>query len=232
MNPFHEWTLARGVQLTPAQRHTLRHTFKAVVQPADVPDGFYDVRPESTIGAANVDGATMIVRPKITIDRIMFLLGYTADPQVWQDGDTDLAGKPDLVTAMATVYARLATRALERGLLAGYRAAAGDLYAVRGRVDLATQLRRRPGLELPLAAIWQEYDEDVVENQLLLAAARLFRHLPIAAPTTRRMLHGISVACGTSRPSIFGRRPCRKSSGLGSMRTIGPPSNSHACSCG
>lgn len=51
---------------------------------------------------------------------LVFLLGYAQDPRAWRDDPADLDDQPDLWPAMAQVFARLADKALERGLLQGY----------------------------------------------------------------------------------------------------------------
>jgi 5-methylcytosine-specific restriction enzyme subunit McrC len=62
----------------------------------------------------------------------------------------------------------------------------------RGRIDLATQLRRRPGLDAPIAVAYQQHDENIVENQLLLAATRLLQPWPIRDRRTRAALRRIA----------------------------------------
>jgi 5-methylcytosine-specific restriction enzyme subunit McrC len=137
------------------------------------------------------DGTQIVVTPKIGVDRVLFLLGYVSDPAGWRDELVELADVSDVVAGIASLYARLCVRALHRGLLKGYRSVDADLPTVRGRIDIAEQLRRRPGLDLPLAVRYAEHDEDVIENRLLLAAAQLFRGLPVRGSGTRRSLHRV-----------------------------------------
>jgi 5-methylcytosine-specific restriction enzyme subunit McrC len=67
---------------------------------------------------------------------------------------------------------------------------------VRGRIDLARQLRLRPGLDIPLAVRYAEYDADILENQLLLAAGILLHGLPTrdtgASRRLRRIVTGLA----------------------------------------
>jgi 5-methylcytosine-specific restriction enzyme subunit McrC len=167
-------------------------TFGAAVRPSPGLDGHFDVTPAETVGAAMVGDTVVVIRPKIRIERLLFLLEYTADPTSWRDGQATLGSAPDLVTGMASVFARLATQALDQGLLSGYHSTSDDSYTVRGRVDLATQLRRRPAVDLPIAVSYQEYDENILENQLLLAAVRLLRPLPIRDTASRGLLRRIA----------------------------------------
>ena len=201
-----EWTLTPSLTLTGPQRDTLRNVLKATVQPTFGSNDRYDVRPGNTVGAVTVDGTTFIVEPKIPISRVLFMLGYAADSTAWRPEDANLGAATDLVSAVIGLFTNLCDRALGRGLLNGYHSVEADLYTVRGRVDLAEQLRRRPGLDLPLAVRYERHDEDITENRLLLAAALLLRGLPIRAPATRRSMHRVlealqNVTAQTYRPN-------------------------------
>jgi 5-methylcytosine-specific restriction enzyme subunit McrC len=61
---------------------------------------------------------------------------------------------------------------------------------LRGRVRVGEQLARG-GLPLPVRVVRDEYDLDVVENQMLLCAARLLSQLPLVAPRVRPRLRRI-----------------------------------------
>lgn len=184
---LHEWTTAPGLALTTRQRDAVRDVFGAVVQPTAGTDGAYDVTPAGTVGAVRIAGVTVVVRPKIPISRILFLLGYSADP-AFRPNDADMGDEPDLLEGAARLLATLAERALRHGVLRGYRTVAADLHTVRGRIDLAEQLRRRPGQILPLAVQYQEHEEDILENRLLVAAVHALRRAGTRHPDVRRSL--------------------------------------------
>lgn len=184
-----EWITSPALRLTGAQREALRTVLRATVQPSSQSDDCYDVTPGNVVGSAQVDGLTMLVEPKIPISRVLFLLGYSADTRAWLEGQATLGAEHDLVSGVVDLFATMAERALRRGLLMGYHQVEADLHTVRGRIDLAEQLRRRPGLDLPLAVRYDEHDEDITENRLLLAAAKLLGQLPLRGHRTRRSLH-------------------------------------------
>ena len=184
-----EWQTSVNLTLDGRERDALRSLLGVTVQPTPGTADRYDVTPGNKIGAVLTGETTLLVQPKLPIHQVLFLLGYAADPQGWRDGNATLTDAPDLVTGVAALYARVCDRALARGLLHGYHSVETDLTTVRGRIDLARQLRRRPGVDVPLAVRFQDYDEDIAENQLLLAAASTLRTLPIRSPSARRSLH-------------------------------------------
>lgn len=189
-----EWSTTSNLALTPRQRDTLRQTFGALVQPTAGSTDTFEVTPGNTVGAVRVGDAMVLVEPKIPISRVLFLLGYATDPSGFGPGDADLGVADDIVSGVSRLFTTLARKATQRGLLSGYRNEEKSLHTVRGRIDLAEQLRRRPGVDLPLALRFQEYDEDILENQLLLAATEILRRLPQRDGVARAELHRLNDA--------------------------------------
>lgn len=63
------------------------------------------------IGAVHVGGTDVVVRPKVGIARLLFLLGYAADPG-FQPENVDGTPDEDLWSAIAETLCRHAERAL------------------------------------------------------------------------------------------------------------------------
>ena len=185
-----EWSSTAAVPLARGQVDGLRTVFKATVQPASGRDGCYDVSTAGTVGAAQFGDLSVVVVPKLPITRLLFLLGYAADPS-FGPNDAELDTRPELVGGVIRLFTMLAERAMRGGVLRGYRTIDAELPTVRGRIDLAEQLRRRPGMQLPLSVRFQEHDENIVENQLLLAATTMLQRVATHDRTARRLLHRI-----------------------------------------
>ena len=49
------------------------------------PGGGWQVRPSRWVGAARVGALEVHVAPKVPIGRLLFLLGYLADPRAWRE---------------------------------------------------------------------------------------------------------------------------------------------------
>lgn len=129
--------------------------------------------------------------PKIPVDRLLFLLGYATDEVKWSDEPVEAAARPDLLPAVAGAFARSAGRALRPGTLLGYRDVEETLPLLRGRLRAAAQLRRRPGLALPLEVTYDDHTPDIPENRILLGAVHRLLRTPGVAPVTRAALHGL-----------------------------------------
>jgi 5-methylcytosine-specific restriction enzyme subunit McrC len=157
------------------------------VTPSTTP-GWWLVAPGTKVGVAQVAGVEVWIAPKLEIRRLFFLLGYARDGKGWREDDVLLAEQPDPLTAVATAFARQADRALQQGLLQGYRVTEESLAVVRGRIRTDEQLRRRFGLSIPVEVRYDDFSVDIVENQLLRAAAQRLLRLPGVSPSTRRTL--------------------------------------------
>lgn len=174
--------------LSSAEYRALTAVGIAAVTPT-LTDGVYDVAAGRKVGAVVIGERPVIVRPKITdLNRLLFLLGYAQNPRIWRDDPIGLVGADELLPGVAEAFARLATRALEQGLLQGYRTVADVLPVLRGRILTGEQMSRFYGLPVPLAVEYDDFTVDISENQLLAAATMRLLRVPRVSETARRLL--------------------------------------------
>lgn len=146
--------------------------------------GVFEVVAGQKVGVATFGSRQVIVRPKITdLSRLIFLVGYAQNPRIWRPDLVHLDRDAELMPALADAFARITTRALEQGLLQGYKTVADTLLVLRGRILAGEQMSRRFGLAVPLAVEYDDFTVDIPENQLLaLATLTLLRVPKISAP--------------------------------------------------
>lgn len=169
----------------------LRTVFKATVQSSLVTPGNVDIELADVVGTATAGDDVIVVQPKLPISQVLFMLAYAADPTTWRSDTAELGTYEDVTAGITGLFAQLAEQALRQGVLHGYHEVEDDSVPVRGRIDLARQLRQRPGLDIPLAVRYAEYDADILENQLLLAAGILLHGLPTRDAAASRRLRRI-----------------------------------------
>jgi 5-methylcytosine-specific restriction enzyme subunit McrC len=150
--------------------------------------GWWTVGPAGKVGVAELSDVEVWIRPKLEIRRLVFLVGYALNPKGWQNADVPLAEAPDLLTAVAYAFVRQADRALQQGLLQGYRTMEEALPVLRGRVRESDQMRTRHGLAVPLEVRYDEFTVDIAENQLLRAATEQLLRLPRVHRDVRHQL--------------------------------------------
>jgi 5-methylcytosine-specific restriction enzyme subunit McrC len=167
-----------------------------------------------------VDAVEIRVEPKVPIQRLLYLVGYTRYKAIkdlaWREEEIDVGAADELVPAVAHAFARSASRALARGLPHGYRETEAVSMDIRGRIRTSDQVREHWSLPFPAEIRYDEYVPDILENQLLRAATerllapglipedrlRLDKFSPTltALRDLRRRLAGVS-------PLVPGRRP-------------------------
>ena len=184
-----EYVTSPAVELSPRDASSLRRavTTMSVVPSSDVP-GTYDLTPGSEVGVVALDSCCIVIRPKVPIDRVLFLVSYALDSANWREKAALYNTAEDIVEGMAAVFAHELRRALRRGLLQGYRSTEDALTTVRGRIRFDEQLRRRFGVPLPLEVRFDEYTEDTELNRVLRAALWRLSRLPIRSRHVRSML--------------------------------------------
>ncbi|MCM6763232.1 McrC family protein [Rathayibacter sp. ZW T2_19] len=138
------------------------------------------------VGAVRWGDDEILVRPKTPLGSLLFLLGYARDPG-FRPEDVDATPDDDLASAVAETFARLAERALARGVLQGYRTYDETAVTVRGRIRMSDQVSRG-GRLLPLELSIDEYTIDIAENIVLRAALSALLTLPRLRDALRRRL--------------------------------------------
>lgn len=183
-----EYQTAWGVSLEPWQVEALRRAVPDLaIVPSTLWPSLFDLTPAATIGTVELAGWPVDIRPKVALDRVLFLVSYALDPAAWQPSDVDYGAADTLVEAMAALFAGLTARALEPGVLHGYRTEDDALQTVRGRIRFGDQLRRRYGNRLPVEVTYDEFTDDITENRLLKAAIWRLRRFSVPASTAGRL---------------------------------------------
>ena len=175
----------------------------------DVERGYF-LKASSYIGAVNIGDLAITVRPKVPIDRVMFLITYAMDPRHWRRDSVDLERDENLIEAVALAFTHRTRQAIHRGLLRGYREEEEALHEVRGRIRFGDQIGRRFDLPLPLEVAFDEYTEDIEKNRMLKTAINRLGHTSIRSEGTRRDLRNLrsafsSVGIGHYRRGLLPR---------------------------
>jgi 5-methylcytosine-specific restriction enzyme subunit McrC len=196
------------VELTGTQASLLASTKIVQVTPGPR-TGLWLVRDNARVGTARIgtgmDAVTVSIRPKVTIDRLLFLIGYAQHGTSWRQEEVDASAYPDLLPAVAHAFGRAAERALRPGVLLGYTSEEDTLSVVRGRIRHPDQIRRRFGLMPPIEVRFDDYSIDIAENQILLSAADRLLHLTGLSPHDINPLHRVSRRLPGVRSLVPGR---------------------------
>ena len=189
-----EYQRSNAVALTGAQRAALREAVKPLtIEPSDDGDGLYHLTPASTVGAVEIDGLSVVIKPKIAMTQVLSLALYAMDADDRWLREFAFTGEEALPDLLARALASAARRAFSRGLLHGYRTEEEALYGVRGRIRFDEQLRRRFGRALPVEVRYDDFTDDILENRLVKAAAGRLAAMRLSGPSRR----GLGWVAGT-----------------------------------
>lgn len=165
-------------------------------------DGFYTLRAGSIVGALDLEGLSLYIEPKVTIQRLLYLALYAAgDVEIREESFLFKRDEnPTLADLLAMALGSAAGRAFRQGLWQDYRVEEEALHTVRGRIMVAEQIRRRFDMPLPVEVRYDEYTEDVLANRLIKAAARLLRGMRLNDPSAREGLRHIDATLENVMP--------------------------------
>jgi 5-methylcytosine-specific restriction enzyme subunit McrC len=184
-----EWKPSRAVELSVEERDSLLRNIPGLaISPSPGATGYYDIVAGSTVGIAVVDGMTVEIRPKIEIERLMFMISFAIDPKRWREDLVAYERAPEVFEAMLPAYASHLRRATRRGLLSGYRTFDELLSTVRGRIRINDQIRRHYDLPIPVEVRYDDYTIQIPENHLIRSALASLRRMPIRSERLRASL--------------------------------------------
>ena len=184
-----EYETSAPHQLSVAERDNLREALPSVtIEPVKGSGDRYSLRPGSIVGALEIGGLSVLIRPKIGIPQLLSLACYAMGVYKAQEKRRfDFLEEETLPDTLALALAAAARRAFSQGLLRGYLTQEEALHTVRGRIRFDEQIRRRYGIPLPVELLFDEFTEDILANRLVKAAAARLRHMTLHSSEARRV---------------------------------------------
>ena len=149
--------------------------------------GRWSLRAGHHVGYLRVQDLQIHVEPKIGIWNLLYLLLDSADLP-WRADPVEAATQPRLVDAFAQLFARPVRQATRSGVLQGYQRREAALRVVRGQWLVNQQLRRHFHQLVPVEVAYNEYTENIPENQLIVTASQVLRRTT-SSLHVRRVVH-------------------------------------------
>lgn len=168
------------VALTASQAARLQELRFCRVSPTADP-GIWRVTDVTRVGVVAIDDVRLIVRPKTPLRSLIFMASYSGLQADVDSASFAFEADQDLPAALVSALIRAVGEATSRGLIKGYVSIEETGTVIRGRWDIARQLKVRPGIPVPVELTYDDYTEDVPENRIIKAALRALvrlEHLP------------------------------------------------------
>lgn len=146
------------------------------------------VTPSSVVGVVTLERAQFLIRPKLSIRNLLFLMDVTSDLERWRSDLFEYEKEPNLLVAMVRIFLIATEISLAKGLRHDYEHREERLLALRGRIDTSSMVRR-PGTLILVPCVFDDYTPDIGPNRFLLAATRRALRVPGVSPMDRGRLH-------------------------------------------
>ena len=203
-----EYQESNPIPLEVDERDLLKDLLSSVsIEPVKHTSNKYRLTPGSTVGALEMDGLSVLIKPKIGIPQLLSLASYAMGVYKPQEQHLfDFQEDQTLPDVLALALIAAARRAFSRGILRGYLTEEDALHTVRGRIRFDEQIRRRYGIPLPVELRFDEFTEDILANRLVKAAVARLGRMTLRSPKARRGLGRISAILDNVSLLEFRRR--------------------------
>lgn len=164
-----------------AVRDRLALELKDRLEMAWLVDGQLRIRAREWVGVVRIGSTSVRILPKLAGDDldVLTMLALVSGVPLAElpslDRQVSVGRSGELLEMICRLLCREARAVLAAGPLQDYRVTSDDLAVLRGRLEIHRQATRHFGRVDVLACRYQEFDHDVVDNQLLregLAVAR------------------------------------------------------------
>ena len=143
-------------------------------------------------------GRRLVVEPKVPVANLGHMLATALELPEFRHEVTGFERFDDLLEHVARYFADLVELRIDRGLYRSYVEHRENLNAMRGRIDLAEDMRRNAVLRHRTYCEFTEFTWDVPENQVIRQVARMLAGWDFSSPLRTR-LRNIDAALGSVR---------------------------------
>ena len=183
-------------RLTPQELREILAASPRLVRVTQSGHGRFVLRPGSVVGALALPSVRLLIRPKVKMQNLFFMLGFVTGVR-WGREDFPYEYEDDFLRAAAWWFDREVGRAVQHGLNRDYVDREETLTLLRGRLAIGRQIAARPGRSYPAECRFQEYSEDTPTNQVVKAAHDLLLRTPgLNRALTSRLMHRSRQAFG------------------------------------
>ena len=134
--------------------------------------GEFVIKADSKIGFISVQGVQVNVSPRFPIYNIFYFLGLLEELKL--DSEKVLITESnDFLTVLFQSFIHSVASSTRKGLISGYVNREDALQVLRGRIDFSRQFKKNPANYFPFEVSYDDFVEDVPENQILKKALQI-----------------------------------------------------------
>lgn len=134
--------------------------------------GEFVIKADSKVGFISVQGVQVNVAPRFPIYNIFYFLGLLEEMKLDSER-VQISESNDFLTVLFQSFIHSVASSTRKGLISGYVNREVSLQVLRGRIDFSRQVKRSPGNYFPFEVTFDDFVDDVPENQILKKALRI-----------------------------------------------------------
>jgi 5-methylcytosine-specific restriction enzyme subunit McrC len=134
--------------------------------------GEFVIKADSKVGFISVQGVQVNVAPRFPIYNIFYFLGLLEEMKLDSER-VQISDSNDFLTVLFQSFIHSVASSTRKGLISGYVNREDSLQVLRGRIDFSRQVKRSPGNYFPFEVTFDDFVDDVPENQILKKALRI-----------------------------------------------------------
>lgn len=137
------------------------------------------VRVDDCVGVIGTEAVQLTIEPKIPLRHFIHLLQHTQSLPRFGEERVWLSGEWTIIDLLCAWFLNAAEAVFRRGLLSDYVERREDLAAPRGRINVLGTAAHYYNGRVCFDCEYDEFDEDIAINRVLLAAAMAIRRNPL-----------------------------------------------------
>jgi 5-methylcytosine-specific restriction enzyme subunit McrC len=134
--------------------------------------GEFVIKADSKVGFISVQGVQVNVVPRFPVYNIFYFLGLLEEMKLDSE-KVQISESNDFLTVLFQSFIHSVTSSTRKGLISGYVNREDSLQVLRGRIDFSRQFKKNPGNYFPFEVTFDDFVDDVPENQILKKALHI-----------------------------------------------------------
>jgi 5-methylcytosine-specific restriction enzyme subunit McrC len=134
--------------------------------------GEFVIKADSKIGFISVQGVQVNVAPRFPVYNVFYFLGLLDELKLDPE-KVEISANEDFLAVLFQSFIQSVNTATRKGLISGYVNRQDSLPVLKGRVDFSRQFKKHPGQYFPFEVSFDDFVEDIPENQILKKALQI-----------------------------------------------------------
>jgi 5-methylcytosine-specific restriction enzyme subunit McrC len=134
--------------------------------------GEFVIKADSKVGFISVQGVQVNVAPRFPVYNIFYFLGLVGEMKLDSE-KVQISESSDFLTVLFQSFIESVAFSTRKGLISGYVNREDSLPVLKGRIDFSLQFKKNPESYFPFQVTFDDFVEDIPENQILKKALHI-----------------------------------------------------------